>query len=94
MNIRALGVALIVGASIASPHGSGDSNAQERGHAFAAAQDAGEVVLASGGEWTAPEWEYNVQLLEPSLRVAQGGSRNPAGRLVLPAPQTSHAPAF
>ena len=94
MNIRACGIALLVGASVASPHGSGLSNAQHSAHGIAAAQERQEVVLAGAAAWTAPEWDYSVQLIDPSLRAAQRGSRNPAGRLVLPAPQTSHAPAF
>ncbi len=94
MNIRACGIALLIGASVASPHGSGQSNAQHSEHGIAATQERQEVVLVGAAELTAPEWDYSVQLIDPSLRATQGGSRNPAGRLVLPSPQTSHAPAF
>ena len=94
MNIRACGIALLIGVSIASPHGSGQSNAQDSEQGIVAAQQRQEVVLVGAAAWTAPEWDYSVQLIDPSLRATQRGSRNPAGRLVLPAPQTSHAPAF
>jgi hypothetical protein len=93
MKIRACGIALLIGASIASPHGIGESNAQDRERSIAATQEQ-EVLLVGAVEWTAPEWDYSDQLIDPSLRAAQRGSRNPAGLLVLPAPQTSHAPAF
>lgn len=93
MNTRACCMALVITAVVASPCGSGES-AQDRDPLIDRAPAAGVATLISHGQWTDPQWQYRVQLLEPALRDAQRSSRNPAGRLVLPAPQTSHAPAF
>lgn len=94
MNTRACCMALVITAGVASPCGSGESNAQDRDPLTERAPMADVATLISHGQWTDPRWQYRVQLREPGLRDAQRRSRNPAGRLVLPAPQTSHAPAF
>jgi hypothetical protein len=92
MKTRACCIALIVTACVASPYACGDSNAKEREVPVTRATPAELAVLNAPDEWTHPEWQ--LQLLDPSLQDMQRRSRNPAGRLVLPAPQTSHAPAF
>lgn len=92
MNIRACCIAVMLTAGVASPYGSGGSNAQEREALATGSAPAELAVLNAAEEWTHPEWQ--LQLLDPSLQNVQRRSRNPAGRLVLPAPQTSHAPAF
>lgn len=94
MNTRACCIALMMAAGVASPYGSGRSNAQGREALVTRATVAERAVLSAPEQWTDLQWRLSVQLLEPSLRDAQRRSRNPAGQLVLPAPQTSHAPAF
>lgn len=94
MNTRACCIALLMTAGVASPYGSGESNAEDRGALGPAVPAAEFAALTAPGQRTDPQWQLSVQMLEPSLRAAQQRSRNPAGRLVLPAPQTSHAPAF
>lgn len=80
-------------AGVASPYGSGGSNAEEQVLATRATP-AELAVLNAPRPWTDPEWQLSVQLPAPALQDAQRHLRNPAGRLVLPAPRTSHAPAF
>jgi len=96
MNIRACGVALVLVAGIGSQYGSGESQAQERRPLVARAplvEQADQAALVVQ-QWADNQWEYRVQLPDSGLPEAQYRSRNPAGQLVLPAPQTSHAPAF
>ncbi len=96
MNMRACGVALVLVAGIGSQYGNGESQARERQPFVARAPRAEQVDQAAlvAQQWTDHQWEYSVQLLEPGLPDAQHRSRNPAGQLVLPARQTSLAPAF
>lgn len=94
MNTRACCIAIMMTVGVASPCGSGESNAAETAEFAARTMPAELAVLNAPEPWTDPEWQLSVQVLEPPLQDAQRRSRNPAGRLVLPAPQTSHAPAF
>jgi len=102
-------MALIVGTCIASPYGSGETtppaNTGPGLLGGIAAEAAGpvasdrtdvthELVLFASERWSDPQSDFRVHLLEPSLRAERYGSRNPAGALALPGPQTSHAPAF
>jgi hypothetical protein len=93
MTKRACCMAVAVLAGIASPYG-GDSNAQEHAAAISRMPTPAPAALVVDDQWYGTEWEYNGELLEPALRDTQWRARNPAGRLVLPAPRTSRAPAF
>lgn len=98
MDIRAWGVgALVFFGGIGSPFGGEESNAARAPipvtrAAFAAQVD--QAVLVVADQWTDEQGDMMVGQFGPAAFESAPHPRNPAGQLVLPAPQTSRAPAF